>query len=193
MAEHIAQEKARLKRIEHELSEKLKLFGRQREEGNRQPSVPLGSPSKSSKRDTSDSKKHERDKTQLPLPSERVGDSNANASEMQDLNSKEHCAKLTESQEKNPYATENLLKKGERPEAKLVTVSPEQVERIRKLQVSIVSITSEPLLCRTSLICMYVVFEHRLDSEIIIEVSTLRLGPYCRVLSRKDVHCKCSS
>ena len=134
MAEHIAQEKARLKRIEHELSEKLKLFGRQRVEGNRQPSVPLSSPTKSSKLDTYDSKKHERDKTQLPLLNERV--CNAFASEAQDLNSKQHGAELTESREKNSYATDNLLKDGERPEAKLVTVSPEQLERIRKLQVS---------------------------------------------------------
>ena len=129
MAERIAQEKARLKKLEHELSEKLKLYGQQQEEGKSQQSMPQGKQPQYTKNDTSDAERSDRDKNQLPQHSERTSNSSSFVSEMQELDSREQHNQMTISQKEDSPSKDK-----ETPVVRRITSA--QLERIRKLQVS---------------------------------------------------------
>ncbi|KAL9984828.1 hypothetical protein ACROYT_G007164 [Oculina patagonica] len=126
-AERIAREKARLKKLEHELSEKLKLYGRQQEEG-KNSSVSSNKPSQNNE-DSSDVMRSEREEKQPAL----VGSSSDNAShplsERQDFDSTGQNDQLLESEK-----TIALSKESPKPDATELTVNAQQLERIRKLQ-----------------------------------------------------------
>ena len=130
MAERIAQEKARLKKLEHELSEKLKLYGQQQEEAKRQQPVPQGKHAQYTKNDTSDAERSDRDENQLLQHSERTSNSSSFVSEKQELVSREQHNQVTTRSQKEDLP----LKDKEVPV--LGQITPEQLERIRKLQVS---------------------------------------------------------
>ena len=131
MAERIAQEKARLKRLEHELSEKLKLYGRQQEEG-KSPSAPLNKQSQNSEQDTSDVERNERDKTQPPQHSKNTRNSNDFVLERQELDSRGQHSPLSGRQKEDTPS-----KDSGKSVVVEVSITPEQLERIRKLQVGV--------------------------------------------------------
>ncbi|XP_068711250.1 zinc finger C3H1 domain-containing protein-like isoform X2 [Montipora foliosa] len=131
-AQRIAQEKARLKKLEHELSEKLKLFGRKQKDRNEnnQVSVLQSEQFKTSTKDTSDVDKLERQhKNELSMSSERTDNSVRPMSERQGLSSREQTSERVERQKENLSSQDSEVLK-----ERLGSISPEQLERIRKLQ-----------------------------------------------------------
>lgn len=120
MAERLAQEKARLKKLEHELLVKLKSFGRHQEEKKNHPSL-----SKQSQNN---------DNTEL----ERVDAQKMRAQQLSDgsgeqvLKSRDQYLQLPAGNDKDASP-----KDSQSQEVKKVSISPEQLEWIRKLQVSI--------------------------------------------------------
>lgn len=120
MAERLAQEKARLKKLEHELSEKLKSFGRHQEKEKNHPSL-----SKQSQHN--DNTDLERVDTQK-MRAEQLSD----GSDKQVLKSRDQHLQLPAGNDKDasPKDTQN-------PEVKKISITPEQLEWIRKLQVSV--------------------------------------------------------
>lgn len=128
-AERIAQEKARLKKLEHELSEKLKLYVRQ-DEGKSHSSVSPKKPSQNNK-DISDVKRSEREEKQ-PSPDGAVsGNSTHPTSERPDVDSRGQSNQLIERQKAVASP-----KDSEKTDAMELNINAQQMERIRKLQVS---------------------------------------------------------
>ena len=130
-SERIAQEKARLKKLEHELSEKLKLYTHSRQE-NEEKTRSSGSPTKPSqnKKDI-DVARTEIEENQ-PGPDGAINDNSTQSLlERQDVNS-EQSDQLLETQ-KAVAST----KDSEMAEAMELNINAQQMERIRKLQVSI--------------------------------------------------------
>lgn len=121
VAERIAQEKARLKRLEHELSEKLKNYGRQQEEGKDHS---LKSPEKPSQSNQGS-----------PDVKTSVGTSSDNSSNLmsqgQEFDSRGASSQFLAS-EKEVVPS----KDSEKPLAVELDITSQQLERIRKLQVS---------------------------------------------------------
>ena len=123
-----------MKKLEHELSEKLKLFGRKQKDRNEnnQVSVLQSEQCKTSTKDTSDVDKLERQhKNELSMSSERTDNSVRPMSERQGLSSREQPSERVERQKENLSSQDSEMLK-----ERLGSVSPEQLERIRKLQVS---------------------------------------------------------
>ena len=120
MAERLAQEKARLKKLEHELLLKLKSFGRHQEEEKNHPSL-----SKQSQNN---------DNTEL----ERVDGQKMRAQQLSDgsgkqvLESRDQHLQLPAGNEKDASPKDTQSQ-----EVKKISISPEQLEWIRKLQVSV--------------------------------------------------------
>ena len=119
MAERLAQEKARLKKLEHELLLKLKSFGRHQEEEKNHPSL---------------SKQSQNNNTEL----ERVDAQKMRAQQLSDGSGKQ----VLESRDQHlqfPAANEKDAspKDTQSQEVKKISISPEQLEWIRKLQVSV--------------------------------------------------------
>ena len=137
-AERIAQEKARLKKLEHELSEKLKLYTYSRQEDKRKTHSSL-SPKKPSRNnnDISDVVRSEREEKQPGPDGPISGNSNHALSEIRDVDSRGQNNQLLERQ-KAVASPENH----EMPEAMELNISAQQMERIRKLQVSILVYTN---------------------------------------------------
>ena len=131
-AEHIAQEKARLKKLEHELSEKLRLYShsRQEDEGKSHSSVSPKKPSQNNK-DIFDVTGTEIEEKQ-PGPDAAISDNSTHAlSERQDVDS-EQSNQLLERQ-----GAVVSTKDSESAEAMELNINAQQMERIRKLQVSV--------------------------------------------------------
>lgn len=131
-SERIAQEKARLKKLEYELSEKLKLYAHSRQEGEGKTHS-SGSPTKPSQnsKDISDVNRTEIEGKQ-PGPDGAIsGNSTQSLSERQDVNSKQ-SNQLLERQR-----AVALTKDSEMTGALELNISAQQIERIRKLQVGI--------------------------------------------------------
>lgn len=137
--ERIAQEKARLKKLEHELSEKLKLYGRQQEEG-KNSLVPPNKPSQNNK-DSSDAMRSETQGDQPVLVASSSGNSSHTLSERQDSDSRGQSHQLLENEK-----TVDSSKDSNKPDAVELTVNDQQLERIRKLQVSnpVLKLTAKP-------------------------------------------------
>ena len=131
-SERIAQEKARLKKLEHELSEKLKLYTHSRQEGE-EKNHSSGSPTKASQnnKDVSDVNRTGINEKQPDPDGAITGNSTQSSSENQDVNS-EQSNQLLERQTAVPST-----KDSEMAEAMELNISAQQMERIRKLQVSI--------------------------------------------------------
>ena len=114
-SESIAQEKARLKKLEHELSEKLKMYGRQEEEGKNSSSLSSDKPSQNNKDSSEQEEK------------QPVGSSSDNSS-------------LTFSERQDQFVDNEkavvLSEDSKTPDAVELNVNAQQLERIRKLQVS---------------------------------------------------------
>ena len=98
-AERIAQEKARLKKLEHELSEKLKLYtySRQEDQGKTHSSLSPKKPSQDSS-DISDVVRSEREEKQPGLDGGIRGNANHSLSEIQDVDSRGQNNQLLERQ-----------------------------------------------------------------------------------------------
>jgi len=131
-AERIAQEKARLKKLEHELSEKLRLYAhsRQEDEAKTHPSV---SPKKASQinKDISDVTQSGIEEKQ-PGPDGAISDnSNNTLSERQNVDS-EQTDLLLERQRAVASPRDS-----EMAEAIELNINAQQLERVRKLQVSV--------------------------------------------------------
>lgn len=132
-AERIAQEKARLKKLEHELSEKLKLYAysRQEDEGKTHSSVSRKKQSQNNN-DIADVTRSEREEKQ-PGPDGAISDnSNHTLSGIQDVDSRGQNNQLLERQKAVASPEDH-----EMPEAMEFNINAHQMERIRKLQVSI--------------------------------------------------------
>ena len=135
-AEHIAQEKARLKKLERELSEKLKLYGRQEEKKNN-PSASSNKQSQTSECDSADFKRKGTDKNQLPQHSGGVSNSSGYLSEKQEQDSREEHTH-NELPGSHPENLQDVSSKDSEASVTVkVSITPEQLERIRTLQVSI--------------------------------------------------------
>lgn len=132
-AQRIAQEKARLIKLEHELAEKLKQFGRKQEEGENQLSVLQSKQSEKSKKESSDDDKLEKEhRNKLLMRSERTDNSVDSSSKQQKLDSREQYPQWPVSQETKPSCnqySEELTEKHK-------SFSPEQLKCVQKLQVS---------------------------------------------------------
>jgi len=131
-AERIAQEKARLKKLEHELSEKLRLYAhnRQENEGKTHPSVSPKKPSQNNK-DISDVTQTGIDEKKSG-PDGAISDNSTHALlERQDVDS-EQSNQLLERQ--RAVASP---KDSEMADAGELKMNAQQMERIRKLQVSV--------------------------------------------------------
>lgn len=130
-SERIAQEKARLKKLEHELSEKLKLYAHSRQE-DEEKTHSSGSPTKPSQnnKEISDVNRTEIEEKH-PGPDDAIGgNSTQSLSERQDVNSEQSNQLLGE----RAVASS---KDSEMAEAMELKISAQQMERIRKLQVSV--------------------------------------------------------
>ena len=124
MAERIAQEKARLKKLEHELSEKLKLYGRRQEKGKNHPSMFLSKQSQNSKHGSTDVERMDGVEIQPLQQSE--------GPETQQLDSRGQHLQLPGGQNKD-----SIAKDTDNPVAMEMSITPEQLERIKKLQVNV--------------------------------------------------------
>ena len=136
-SERIAQEKARLKKLEHELSEKLKLYAHSRQE-DEEKTRSSGSPTKplQNNKDIADATRAEREEIQ-PGPDGAISDNSTQSLlERQDVNP-EQSNQLLETQR-----TVALTKDSEMAEAMELNINAQQMERIRKLQVSIPMFTN---------------------------------------------------
>ena len=131
-AERIAQEKARLKKLEHELSEKLRLYAhsRQEDQGKTHSSMSPKKPSQNNK-DISYVTRTEREEKQ-PGPDGAISDNSTYAlSERQDVYSEQS----NQSQERQRAVSST--KDSEMAETMELNSNAQQMERIRKLQVSV--------------------------------------------------------
>ena len=126
-AQRIAQEKARLKKLEHELAEKLKQFGRKQEEGEKQIPVLQSKQSENSKKESSDGDKLEKEhRNKLSMHSEDSLDSSK-----QELDSREQHPQWLDSKVTKPSSKQDSKELIEKQ-----SFSPEQLKRVQKLQVS---------------------------------------------------------
>lgn len=126
-AQRIAQEKARLKKLEHELAEKLKQFGRKQEEGEKQLPVLQSKQSENSKKESSDGDKLEKEhRNKLSMHSERTENS-----KQEELDSREQHPQWLESKKTKPSSKQDSKELIEKQ-----SFSPEQLKRVQKLQVS---------------------------------------------------------
>lgn len=126
-AQRIAQEKARLKKLEHELAEKLKQFGRKQEEGEKQLPVLQSKQSENSKKESLDGDKLEKEhRNKLSMHSERTENSKQG-----ELDSREQHPQWLESKETKPSSKQDSKELIEKQ-----SFSPEQLKRVQKLQVS---------------------------------------------------------
>ncbi|XP_067021110.1 zinc finger C3H1 domain-containing protein-like isoform X4 [Acropora muricata] len=124
-AQRIAQEKARLKKLEHELAEKLKQFGRKQEEGEKQLPVLQSKQSENSKKESSDRDKLEKEhRNKLSMHSERTENSKQG-----ELDSREQHPQWLESKETKPSSKQDSKELIEKQ-----SFSPEQLKRVQKLQ-----------------------------------------------------------
>ena len=127
-AQRIAQEKARLKKLEHELAEKLKQFGRKQEEGEKQIPVLQSKQSENSKKESSDGDKLEKEhRNKLSMHSEDSLDS----SKQEELDSREQHPQWLDSKVTKPSSKQDSKELIEKQ-----SFSPEQLKRVQKLQVS---------------------------------------------------------
>lgn len=130
-AQRIAQEKARLKKLEHELAEKLKQFGRKQEEGEKQLPALQGKQSENSKNESSDGDKLEKEhRNKLSMHSERTENS-LDSSKQEELDSREKHPQWLESKKTKPSSKQDSKELIEKQ-----SFSPEQLKRVQKLQVS---------------------------------------------------------
>lgn len=126
-AQRIAQEKARLKKLEHELAEKLKQFGRKQEEGEKQLPVLQSKQSENSKKESSDGDKLEKEhRNKLSMHSERTENS-----KQEELDSREQHLQWLENKKTKPSSKQDSKELIEKQ-----SFSPEQLKRVQKLQVS---------------------------------------------------------
>ena len=129
-AERIAREKARLKKLEHELSEKLRLYAhnRQEDEGKTHPSV---SPKKASQNNKDIS-----DVTQTGIDGKKSGPDGAISD-----NSTHVLLERQDSEQSNQLLERQRAvaspKDSEMADAGELKMNAQQMERIRKLQVSV--------------------------------------------------------
>lgn len=131
-AQRIAQEKARLKKLEHELAEKLKQFGRKQEEGEKQLPVLLNKQSEKSKKESSGGDKLEQEhRNKLSMHSQRTENSVDSSSKQEELDSREQHPQWLESKETKPSSNHDSKELIEKQ-----SFSPEQLKRVQKLQVS---------------------------------------------------------
>lgn len=131
-AQRIAQEKARLKKLEHELAEKLKQFGRKREEGEKQlPVLPNEQSEKSKKESLGGDKLEKEHRNKLSMHSQRTENSVDSSSKQEELDSREQHPQWLESKETKPSSNHDSKELIEKQ-----SFSPEQLKRVQKLQVS---------------------------------------------------------
>ena len=126
VAERIAQEKARLKKLEHELSEKLKQFGRERE-GDRGSALKASGEVLQSITDSSDTKAIEI-KEKKPKAGTSCDNPSHHESQGQGFDSRGASGQFL------PEATP--FKDGKTPTTFALDITNQQLEHVRKLQVN---------------------------------------------------------
>ena len=126
VAERIAQEKARLKKLEHELSEKLKQFGRERE-GDRDSALKASGEVLQNITDSSDAKAIEI-KEKKPKAGTSCDNTSHHESQGQGFDSRGASGQFL------PEATP--FKDGKTPTTFALDITNQQLEHVRKLQVN---------------------------------------------------------